>query len=71
MAESRLAILIYSGKTPSFAMCERCRLKFFTPKHLTNDPVDENLLSFILVPPKSCRSNETHVGMNRNFILAS
>lgn len=40
MAESRLAILMYSDKTPSFAMCERCHLKFFTPRHLTNDPVE-------------------------------
>jgi hypothetical protein len=38
MNERQLAILKYSGKTPSFAMCERCRLKFFTPKELTNNP---------------------------------
>ena len=24
----------------SFAMCERCHLKFFTPKELTKKPVD-------------------------------
>lgn len=40
MAERRLAILKYSGKTPWFAMCERCRLKFFTPKELTKHPVE-------------------------------
>jgi hypothetical protein len=39
MAERRLTILRYSGKTPSFAMCEKCRLKFFTPRELTNEPV--------------------------------
>jgi hypothetical protein len=37
MAERRLAILQYSGKTPLFAMCERCHLKFFTPRERTKD----------------------------------
>ena len=39
MAERRFAILRYSGKTPSFAMCESCRLKFFTPTELIRDPL--------------------------------
>jgi len=40
MAERRLTILAYVHKTPSFAMCERCHLKFFTPKELTKKPVE-------------------------------
>jgi hypothetical protein len=35
MAERRLVILKHSGKTPALAMCERCRVKFFTPRELT------------------------------------
>lgn len=38
--ERRLTILRYVGKTPSFAMCEKCRLKFFTPRKLIHEPVD-------------------------------
>ena len=40
MADRRLTILAYVHKTPSFAMCERCHLKFFTPKELTKKPVE-------------------------------
>jgi len=40
MADRRLTILAYVHKTPSFAMCERCHLKFFTPKELTKKPID-------------------------------
>jgi len=39
MAERRLVVLKYSGKTPSLAMCEKCHLKFFTPRELNKDPV--------------------------------
>ena len=33
-------ILQYIGKTPFFAKCEMCGLKFFTPKELTKKPVE-------------------------------
>jgi len=39
MAEPRFVILKYVGKTPSFASCEGCQLKFFIPMALVNDPV--------------------------------
>jgi hypothetical protein len=40
MAERRLTMLQYIGKTPSFAMCEKCLLKFFTPRELTKKPLE-------------------------------
>ena len=40
MAERRLTILAYINKTPSFAMCDKCHLKFFTPKELTKKPAE-------------------------------
>jgi hypothetical protein len=40
MAERRLTILAYIDKTPSFAMCDKCHLKFFTPKELTKKPAE-------------------------------
>jgi hypothetical protein len=43
MAERRFAILKYNGKTPTLAMCERCHLKFFTPRELTNKPVEAEM----------------------------
>ncbi len=38
MAVRRLVILRHVGKTPSFAECELCHLKFFTPRELERDP---------------------------------
>jgi hypothetical protein len=35
MAERRLVILKRSGKTPVLGMCEKCQIKFFTPRRLT------------------------------------
>jgi hypothetical protein len=45
MTERRLKILSYEGKTPTFAMCENCHLKFFTPKERNRYPdlAEENL----------------------------
>jgi len=45
MAERRLVILKHLAKTPVLAMCERCHVKFFTPRELTHLPVEaeENL----------------------------
>jgi len=40
MAERRLVILQHSGKTPVLAMCDSCRLKFFTPRELTHRPAE-------------------------------
>lgn len=40
MAERRLVLLQLSGKTPVLAMCESCRLKFFTPRELTHQPAE-------------------------------
>jgi hypothetical protein len=40
MAERRLVILKLVGKTPVLAMCERCQIKFFTPRELTNLPAE-------------------------------
>ena len=34
MAERRLVILKRVGKTPVLGMCERCQIKFFTPREL-------------------------------------
>lgn len=45
MAERRLVVLRYEGKTPAFAECARCHLKFFTPRELSKEPMraEENL----------------------------
>lgn len=45
MLERRFLILKYMGKTPFLATCERCHLKFFTPRELGRKPVeaDQNL----------------------------
>jgi hypothetical protein len=40
MAERRLTILKRLGKTPVLGMCERCRVKFFTPRELTFLPAE-------------------------------
>ena len=40
MAEQRLTILKHLGKTPVLGMCERCRVKFFTPRELTYLPAE-------------------------------
>ncbi len=40
MLEKRLSILQYLGKTPFFATCERCHIKFFTPRELGRKPVE-------------------------------
>jgi hypothetical protein len=40
MAERRLTILACIDKTPSFGMCDKCHLKFFTPKELTKKPAE-------------------------------
>ena len=40
VAERRLTILAYIDKTPSFAMCEKCHLKFFTPREQTKKPAE-------------------------------
>jgi hypothetical protein len=45
MAERRLVILKREGETPVMGMCERCQVKFFTPRELTHLPRDaENYL---------------------------
>jgi len=38
--ERCLTILKYSGKTPALALCDRCHLKFFTPKELFREPME-------------------------------
>jgi hypothetical protein len=40
MAERRLVILKRLGETPVLGMCERCHLKFFTPRELTYRPAE-------------------------------
>jgi hypothetical protein len=40
MAERRLVILKLVGKTPVLGMCERCQIKFFTPRELTYLPAE-------------------------------
>jgi len=40
MLERRLLILKYMGNTPFLATCERCQLKFFTPRELGGKPVE-------------------------------
>jgi hypothetical protein len=36
MADSDFVILKREGQTPSLAMCQRCKVKFFTPPELTD-----------------------------------
>ena len=38
MAERQLVILKRVGKTPVLGMCERCQIKFFTPREATQLP---------------------------------
>jgi len=38
MLDRRLLILKYVSKTPFLATCERCHLKFFTPRELGHKP---------------------------------
>jgi len=38
MPDSGFVILKRERQTPSLAMCQRCKIKFFTPRALTNDP---------------------------------
>src|SRR2546423_9969457 len=40
MLERRLLFLKYMGTTPFLATCERCHLKFFTPRELGGKPVE-------------------------------
>ena len=40
MIEKRMLILKYMGKTPFLASCERCHLKFFTPRELSRKPAE-------------------------------
>jgi hypothetical protein len=40
MDERRLIILAYVDKTPAFATCNLCHLKFFTPKELNKKPLE-------------------------------
>jgi hypothetical protein len=40
MAERRLVILKHSDKTPMMGMCEKCHIKFFTPRELTHLPLE-------------------------------
>jgi hypothetical protein len=39
MDELGFVILQRERKTPSLAMCERCKIKFFTPRELSDNPV--------------------------------
>jgi hypothetical protein len=53
MLERRLLILKYMGNTPFLATCERCQLKFFTPRELGGKPVEAELafpMSLKLLP---------------------
>jgi hypothetical protein len=43
MGERLLVILKRSGKTPAMAMCDRCHLKFFTPRELTHKPEEAEI----------------------------
>jgi len=45
MAERRLVMLKHVGKTPVLATCEKCHIKFLTPRELTYLPAEaeENL----------------------------
>jgi hypothetical protein len=36
MLDSDFVILKREGQTPSLAMCQRCKIKFFTPRELTH-----------------------------------
>jgi hypothetical protein len=38
--EKRMLILKYKGKTPFLSSCERCHLKFFTPRELSHKPTE-------------------------------
>jgi hypothetical protein len=37
-AEAGFTILLHRGKIPVLAACTRCRLKFFTPTNMMEDP---------------------------------
>ena len=39
MDELGFTILRHDRKTPSLAMCQRCKIKFFTPRELSDDPI--------------------------------
>jgi hypothetical protein len=38
MPDSDFVILKRERKIPSLAMCDKCKIKFFTPHELTNNP---------------------------------
>jgi hypothetical protein len=40
MDESGFVILKRERKTPSLAMCQRCKIKFFTPRELSDRPTE-------------------------------
>jgi hypothetical protein len=39
MNEQGFVIIKREQKTPSLAMCQRCEIKFFTPRELSSDPI--------------------------------
>jgi hypothetical protein len=39
MDELSFVILKREHRTPSLAMCQRCKIKFFTPRELNDDPI--------------------------------
>jgi len=43
MLERRLSVLKYLGKTPFFATCERCHIKFFTARELKLVEAEQNM----------------------------
>jgi hypothetical protein len=68
MAERRLVILQHSGKTPVLAMCDSCRLKFFTPRELTHRPAEaeENLQEKFKSPQVQNPRRTNPQGVNKN-----
>jgi len=64
MLERRLLVLKYLGKTPFFATCERCHIKFFTARELKLVEAEQNMQEKF--DSHKCRPDDASAALKRS-----
>ena len=56
MDEQGFVVIKRERKTPSLAMCQRCKIKFFTPRELSNDPIEAEAFLWGRFNARKCKT---------------
>jgi hypothetical protein len=65
MDEQDFIVIKHQRKTPSLAMCQRCEFKFFTPRELSNDPIEAEAFLWGRFKAHKCKVRDFPVSTQR------